>query len=180
MIYNDMDGYLILYDYDMYEHHEGRPDWDTLGAHAFADGKADPFAKQVTKRLAAMMVNDMYILTTICSHDNPDIRNEQIFDKMNTIIREYPFLNLCNFITCESDKRNAISKFKGMKLTKSDILIDDYKKNLAAWRNAGGTAIKYINGINSVGDWPGPYIDSTTMTVDQAVNTILKAWYDNC
>ena len=29
------------------------------------------------------------------------------------------------------------------------LLIDDYKKNLKEWENAGGTAIKYCNGINS-------------------------------
>ena len=179
MIYSDMDGYLILYDADMYAHKDGRPDWDTLGAHAFANGKADEFAREVTKRLARLMADDMYILTSICSHGNANIRNEQIFDKMQTIAEEYPFLNLCNFMACESEKRNTIAKLKDMKLKKSDILIDDYKKNLAAWQTAGGTAIKYVNGINSLSDWPGPYIDSTAMSVEEAVNIILHQWYIN-
>ena len=36
------------------------------------------------------------------------------------------------------------------------FLLDDYSKNLHEWRNAGGTGIKLMNGINgSVGTWTG-------------------------
>ena len=39
-----------------------------------------------------------------------------------------------------------------------DILIDDYNPNLYSWMSRGGTAIKYINNVNSVDSWVGSYI----------------------
>lgn len=175
-----MDGFLIYYDYALYEKKEKGPQWNEVGAHTFRDGTPDPFARAIITRLAQMMADDMYIFTSICGNGDINARNEQIYDKMKVIEKHYPMLSLCNFIACESDKRNALSKIKGMHLSKCDILIDDYKKNLAAWRNAGGTAIKYVNSINSVGDWPGPYIDSTRHTVEEAVKIILDIWHENC
>jgi 5'(3')-deoxyribonucleotidase len=95
------------------------------------------------------------------------------------VSENYPVISLCNFIACGSDKRNAISKIKGMNLTKQDILVDDYKRNLVSWASAGGTAIKYINGINSVGDWPGLYIDKSKMKVVDIIKFIMNSWYDS-
>lgn len=41
-------------------------------------------------------------------------------------------------------------------ITSSDYLIDDYTKNLIDWKNAGGTGIKYLNGINHTNKtWEG-------------------------
>lgn len=42
------------------------------------------------------------------------------------------------------------------KIDSFDILIDDYTKNLLEWREAGGTGIKFLNGINHTkGVWDG-------------------------
>ena len=180
MIYWDCDGVLFKYDYSMYDHIYGEPDWNEVGSHAFLRCEPDPFAQEITKRISAQMPDDQAILTAVDGRHGVNARNEQIFDKMTTIAKYYPWLNLCNFMACESEKRNAIGKIKGMRLTKSDILIDDYKKNLSAWRNAGGTAVKYVNGINSIGDWPGPYIDATFMAEEEAVEILMKIWYESC
>lgn len=40
----------------------------------------------------------------------------------------------------------------GRDLCAQDVLIDDFNDNLIAWTRAGGTAIKYLNGINSPTD----------------------------
>lgn len=41
-------------------------------------------------------------------------------------------------------------------VTKFDYLIDDYTKNLFDWKNAGGIAIKFLNGINNKSkQWQG-------------------------
>ena len=180
MIYWDCDGVLLKYDYSMYDHIDGKPDWNEVGSHVFLECKPDPFIQKVTKRISAQMPDDQAVLTTVSGTHGYEARNEQIFDKMFITAKEYPWINLCNFMACESEKRNAIGKIKGMRLTKSDILIDDYKNNLSAWRNAGGTAVKYINGINSIGDWPGPFISSTCMTVDEAVEILMRIWHESC
>lgn len=180
MIYCDMDGFLFTYDYNDYKHEDGKLDWNELGAHTFRHKEPDKFARSVIRRVATVMPDDIGILTSVDDKHGVLAKNEQIFDKLLDLQDHYDFINLCNFMSCVSDKRNAIAKIKGMHLSKSDILIDDYNKNLTAWVSAGGTAIKYVNGINSVGRWPGPYIDSTTMSVEDAVSIIMKVWYESC
>jgi 5'(3')-deoxyribonucleotidase len=173
VIYFDLDGVLAKYDYGMYA--KKNPAWNEVGAHAFRNIQADDFMQHVVIRLFESMDSEIYILTSVYDKDVA-VRNEQIMDKMLWVSERYPIISLCNFIACGSDKRNAISKIKGMRLARQDILIDDYKKNLVSWASAGGTAIKYVNGINSVGDWPGPYIDKS-MSVDEAVGIIMDCWY---
>ena len=47
----------------------------------------------------------------------------------------------------------------GRALAQTDVLLDDYSVNLHAWAEAGGTAVKLMNGVNgSKGTWQGPKI----------------------
>lgn len=56
------------------------------------------------------------------------------------------------FVKYGDNKNDYISG----KITSSDYLIDDYTKNLLEWKAAGGTGIKYLNGINHTrGTWDG-------------------------
>lgn len=178
MVYCDMDGFMYLYDYGMFEKKPVGQNWNDVGSHAFLKCEVDGFAHKFLQRLSRYIGSDLCVLTSVDASCK-EIENEHIFDKMKRVAEDYPFMSLCNFMACASEKRNAISKIKGMNLSKSDILIDDYNKNLYAWQNAGGTSIKYINGVNSVGDWPGVFIDSNTMTVDEAIEIFLKTWYES-
>ena len=46
-------------------------------------------------------------------------------------------------------------------LTINDILLDDYTKNCLEWQQAGGLAIKWLNGINGLnGKYTGPRVSS--------------------
>lgn len=61
-----------------------------------------------------------------------------------------------------SDKRIFVPygeikyKYIPNEITVNDYLIDDYTKNLLDWKTAGGTAIKFLNGINHIkGVWQG-------------------------
>ena len=45
------------------------------------------------------------------------------------------------------------------KLSKQDILVDDFNGNLVAWENAGGTGIKFVNRLNDKNKtWQGQRI----------------------
>lgn len=188
MIYLDMDGVLAKYSYAMYSQ-DVTPKWNEEGSHAFRDVRRDDFMYLIVEQLAKLLGSNLYVLTSV-SNRSVSVRNEQIMDKMNWLIENYPMLNLCNFMSCSTHKRNTIARIKGFRLTSTDILIDDYNPNLYAWREAGGTAIKYINGINSVGFWPGPHIgtveedwvidpecEPVRAAVKEAVDTILNVWY---
>lgn len=48
-------------------------------------------------------------------------------------------------------KSSFIERLAKRRLSKNDILIDDHSPNLIAWKCAGGTAIKWCNGINNSG-----------------------------
>lgn len=178
MFYWDMDGVLAVYNRDMFTKEE--PKWDDLGVHCFRDVKRDEFAHNVLENLSSILSDEMNILTSV-SNRSSDVTNEQIFDKMYWLSVNYKMISLCNFMCCVSGKNNIVSKIKGMNLSKSDILIDDWNKNLFAWQNAGGTAIKWLNGINSEESWPGPCVRGySTYDVQQEVRStvddILKIW----
>lgn len=56
------------------------------------------------------------------------------------------------FVRYNDNKNEYISNG----ITSTDYLIDDYTKNLIDWKNAGGTGIKYLNGINHTNKtWDG-------------------------
>lgn len=48
----------------------------------------------------------------------------------------------------EEEKSEAIAALLGAGLNKDYFLIDDYNRNLYEWKEAGGTPVKYVNGIN--------------------------------
>lgn len=55
------------------------------------------------------------------------------------------------FVPCGIGKPEYIQEALRRPLSEDDILIDDYSKNLTEWSAAGGTAIKWLNGINGHG-----------------------------
>ena len=54
-----------------------------------------------------------------------------------------------------TSKNDAVEYIKDHELTRDDILIDDYNKNLTEWSQKGGTSIKYCNGINNPDSFEG-------------------------
>ncbi len=58
------------------------------------------------------------------------------------------------FVDVGDDKPSAVKKIYG-ELSASDILLDDYNKNLREWQSAGGFSVKMVNEINDRGTY-GP------------------------
>lgn len=60
------------------------------------------------------------------------------------------------FVPHIMSKSEYVKSIFGKQLDKNMILVDDYTLNLNAWANAGGKAIKWLNGLNGTkGTWKG-------------------------
>ena len=67
-------------------------------------------------------------------------------------------------------------KYLPSKITSFDYLIDDHTKNLLDWKEAGGTGIKFLNGINHIkGIWQG-----LLLREDENISKNFKWILDNC
>lgn len=55
------------------------------------------------------------------------------------------------FIPYGVEKAKFVMDVLQRPLTKNDVLVDDHTPNLIAWSNAGGTAVKWLNGMNGLG-----------------------------
>lgn len=179
-----MDGVLALY-----ERHAYPPEsqlYCTLGKHYYSSVKPD---KKMIRVFMALIKIDtlrdfnenvskidkirMHILSSLTNRG--DVYLEQMNDKKDwcrRYIDASPTKNY-NMHFAGSNKRyigEALSDNR--KLSRKDILIDDYNKNLQEWENAGGTAVKYCNGINSPDTWKG-FCITENMTEDEIVNFLI-------
>lgn len=78
-------------------------------------------------------------------------------DKIYWLKTHLPELDIDHqiYTFCNQSKADYIPD----KVKKTDILLDDFNPNLIAWKNAGGTAIKFLNGLNSKESWNGIHAD---------------------
>jgi len=174
----DMDGVLARYDYNAYDKNKGRKPgiaiYEDPDLHYFRNLKPDPIAINITKNLLKKPGAKTYILTTVAPHIP-----WAIDDKKKWLAEHLPEIKPEDIIFAENDKAEIVKIMKQIpKLTKRMFLIDDYKHNLEDWEIAGGTPIKYLNGINSIGDFKGLYISNTDTSVlyhpDNAFNIALR------
>lgn len=155
MLAFDMDGVIVKYDRDGYiKQEDGLMPFEEPDGHYFYDREEDEDALELFRKCVKMMPDETTIITTVSKE--PNIRYEQTIDKMGWIHERVPAFDVgSKFLALSNDKHNFIKDIRGMSLNKRDILIDDYNPNLFKWMLAGGTAIKYINGINNLDSWPG-------------------------
>ena len=156
MIYFDMDGVLAAYDINGYIGE--KPPFAQIGGHYFSTLSADSVAMEIFRTLYREIPGCVMVLTSVSVPR--DLRTEQTLDKIHWLLKEFPDFDFgAHFLSTSTEKRNIISNIRGMALNKRDILIDDWNANLYAWTANGGTAVKYLNGINSKKSWPGEVLE---------------------
>lgn len=170
--YFDMDGVVALYDKSAYT--GKNPKFLRKNEHYFLNLEPDRKMLEVIDNLyqkSRYTGNHIYLLTSISM--NGAIFNEHFHDKILWASKWLPYLSIESILISVTSKRNAVEYIKDHKLSQNDILIDDYNKNLKEWNEAGGTAVKYLNGINSAKSYSLTKIKHT-----DDVATILDTFYD--
>ncbi len=152
--YIDMDGVLVKYDREAYK--GDNPRWLRKNEHYFRDLPPDRKVLEFVDKLyerCRYNEDELYILTTLPM--NSAMFNEHFHDKMVFLGKWTPYIDINHILITVTSKRDAIEYIQDHELTEKDILIDDYNKNLKDWASAGGTAVKYCNGINSPNSFDG-------------------------
>lgn len=173
--YFDMDGVLFTYHREAYV--GDPPPFLVKGTHHFRDLEPDRKILELIDTLhqkSRYTGDEIYILTSIMN--NGAIFNEHFHDKIVSLAKWVPYIDIDHILISVTSKRDAVEYIQNHNLTMNDVLIDDYNKNLNDWKNAGGTAIKYCNGINSPGSFNGPrisYIQSVKGMIETLENEII-------
>lgn len=103
-------------------------------------------------------IEGIHILSRGATRLNPKQRKGVINDKKINVANDIPWINPRDVIITERSKVDEAVRFLGRPLCATDILIDDFNENLKTWAAAGGSAIKYLNGLNSMDSYLGPKI----------------------
>lgn len=167
--YLDMDGFLVKYDRDAYIGEN--PIYLRKNEHYFLNLDPDRKALEFVDKLHAQSRytgDELFILTSIAM--NGAIFNEHFHDKISWIHKWLPYIDINHILISVTTKRDAVEYIHNHTLTPHDVLIDDYNKNLKDWQKAGGTAIKYSNGINNPDSFSGGKLYHT--------DSIDKMFYD--
>lgn len=177
IVYIDMDGVLVQYERAAYTGPD--PQYCRPGFHYFRHLKPDYKMIATIEKLQKNPKVEVKILTSVSNIGSLFL--EQTEDKILWLNKHCPFIDTdTQFIASASSKRaiaealcttSKVPVFQNFGI--NHILIDDYNKNLEDWTSAGGTGIKYINGLNDPTSYKGLILDSN-MTSDDITNLITK------
>lgn len=155
MVCFDMDGVLVIYERDAYIGENPK----YLQPGYFRTCKPDPKAIKLIEYCMQMLPLDTFIATGV----DRKYRNQMVLDKLAWITENIPDFDIGTRFVANSfmDKSALFEHLRMSSLNRHDVLIDDYNPRLYNWEMRGGTAIKYINGINNVESWHGECIGSS-------------------
>lgn len=111
-----------------------------------------PDILEYARKLAKSEDVEAYIVSAFLT-DCPALR-----DKGRWCDQKIPEIENRIFVKCGTNKASAVKLALNVgSLTDDDILVDDHTPNLIEWEEAGGKAIKWLNGINGNGNtFKGP------------------------
>lgn len=145
--------------------------------HYFRNLKPNPQIKKLTEYLATTPYAELFLISHT-TEQSQEAATENMYDKTIWRDENYPVFDNKHTIWIPNQtvtKAKAVELIYNRKLTRTDILIDDYNLNLKAWNAAGGTAIKLINNDNSISSYSGPIITpnmDTTTIIKMLLNLI--------
>lgn len=176
--YIDMDGVVARYDRSAYI--GDTPMYRNKTLNYFRDLPPDPKMIAVVNKLLELK-QDVVMFTSVDNVGSYAL--VMIHDKIEWLHKNIPNLDTDKqFLASLSSKRSIAEAIKfnsshthinGQVLSIDDILIDDWNNNLNDWHDAGGTAIKYNNGINDPESFDGINLD-IVMTTDDIVELLTK------
>ena len=151
-LFVDMDGCLCKYEPEAYQ---ARPDHlpKYLTMDYYETVEPDLPLIRFVNQMGADPRVVIWVLTRVpyeSSIITSDILNNMIECKREWLISHGVSVPLDHILITDRPKHEFAIELLGRKLTKDDMLIDDFNENLKAWYAAGGSAYKYINEFNSV------------------------------
>lgn len=178
-VFFDMDGVLNVYDKSVYNTDtlEDTPEFIDPEKHYYANVPADERALKLFDLCERQRNFDLYILSSC--HARSSIFIAQRNDKIDWLAIHLPDFSSKKFITIPVGKPKAkfvATMFGREHLLNTDILIDDYSKNLNEWNELNGQGIKYFNGENTLDSYKGLTLDKQTSPKDliDIINTIAR------
>ncbi len=159
-LFFDMDGVIARYDRDAYDKNKGRGNglaiYEDEELHYFRHCTPDWHAIGLFHRAVQAGIPS-YLLTSVRS-TLPWVR----YDKTAWLRCHMPWFDpSTRLIIADGDKAQVImARMRLAALNRRTVLMDNFNRNLEDWARAGGTAVKYLNGVNSPGTWGGMHYDA--------------------
>lgn len=156
MIFTDMDGVVAVYDRNGFiEDKDGNMPFMEPGIHYFES--RDPDTRIIDAYELISKDHQFFVLSNIV--DDPTVSEEHESDKKKWVKKHMPFVDTDDqLLVIKEPKYKAAERLLNRKLEITDVLISDFKNDIIPWVEAGGTAIKYLNGINDPNSYSGPQI----------------------
>ncbi len=150
----DRDGTLYNYNYG----------WYTDKEHPWTDPETHVFLKDTLFSGMATLFNhlgytgDVCIISKLPENLPSATLDNMVLDKLKHFVDDGFTIWNNNIHFTKLDKTAYFKKITGRLPNKDDFLFSDYQPELESWELIGGTAIKVLNGVNSINRWNGFYI----------------------
>lgn len=142
----DMDGVIVRYERWAYR---GKMIALQNGSNYYKSAPIDRYAVDLLRELNDKCQERVHILTGV-----PAVQ-EIVVSKIFWLSKNCPFIDIDTQFHAVVGSKDEYVLGKQGSISTNDILIDDFNANLLSWSDRGGTAVKYLNGVNSVNSYEG-------------------------